>query len=160
LSPSKNITKKHISDKPDVFPCIPSVQLRALKTNTYQNIVKTRGIIKISLSIIIRERVSSSIIPQNILLTYHIFIEVIPIVAPIIIWSIKRVFALRETISSKKLTRLITNQNTKIRPSLKSNCTNNPLKTLKAIKNTIPTLYGIGFLFFQYFLGLSSMSNF
>ena len=78
-------TKKHMSDNPEVFPCIPSVQFNALNTNTYQIIVKIRGIINISFPAIIADKVSSSITPPNILLTYHIFIEVIPIVAQIII---------------------------------------------------------------------------
>jgi hypothetical protein len=48
LKPKRNITKKQISDKPEVFPHIPSDQLSALKTNTYQIIVKISGIINIS----------------------------------------------------------------------------------------------------------------
>jgi hypothetical protein len=80
--------------------------------------VKIRGIIKISLHEIIIESVSSSITHQNILLTYPIFIEVIPIVAPMIICSNKRVFALSEIRSSKKLTSVITPPNHRIRRNL------------------------------------------
>jgi len=58
-----------MSESHEVFPCIPSDQLSALKTNTYQRIVKKRGIINISLSLTKNDRVSSSIIHQNILLT-------------------------------------------------------------------------------------------
>jgi len=118
LRPKRKITKKHMSESPDVFPCIPSVQFSALNTNTYQTIVNIRGIINISLLATINANVSSSITHPKILLTYPIFIEVTPIVAPIIICKRSLVLAERETISSIKLTKVITHQNHKISPSL------------------------------------------
>ncbi len=66
-----------------------------------------RGIINISLSPSKKWSVSSSITHPNILLTYHILIEVTPIVAQIIICKISLVFAERDTMSSKKLTSVI-----------------------------------------------------
>jgi hypothetical protein len=89
-----------MSDSPEVFPCIPSDQFKALKTNTYHITVNISGIINTSLFPIMKWSVSNSITPQKILLTYPILIEVIPIVAPMIICKIRRVFALIEIISS------------------------------------------------------------
>ena len=89
-----------MSDSPEVFPCIPSDQFKALKTNTYHKTVNISGIINISLFPIIKWSVSNSMTHQKILLIYQILIEVIPMVAPIIICKIRRVFALIEIISS------------------------------------------------------------
>jgi len=72
----------------------------------------------ICLSSTVKYNVSKSRTHQKILLTYHILIEVIPIVAPIIIWRIRRVFAESDSKSSIKLTMVITHQNHKINPSL------------------------------------------
>jgi hypothetical protein len=44
---SKKSMKNDIVDNPAVFHWIPSLQFKALKINTYQIIVKNRGIIKI-----------------------------------------------------------------------------------------------------------------
>jgi len=63
------MTKKQISERPEVFQEIPSVQLSALKIKTYQTTVKISGIIKISFPSTIVENVSSSITHQNTLLT-------------------------------------------------------------------------------------------
>jgi len=74
--------------------------------------------INISFPAIRAEKVSSSIIHQNMLLTYQILIEVIQIVAQIIICSKSLVLGLSDIRSSKKLTSVITAQNQRISHSL------------------------------------------
>jgi len=44
ITHKKKSIKNDIIDNPEVFPCIQSVQFSALKTNTYQRIVKNKGI--------------------------------------------------------------------------------------------------------------------
>ena len=111
------------------------------------------------------KKVSKLIIHQKILLTYHIFIDVIQIIAQISIWKNNRILGLTSNLSSKKLIAVIKKPKTHISHNLKLYSKNHVYVKKKLIrkkltKNTTHILYGIGALLRLYFLGLSKMLNF
>lgn len=168
LKNSMSHNKKRIKNDmiliPDVFHCIQSVQFNALNIKTYQKIVKNRGMIYILNCWISMKYVSRLIIHPKILLIYHIFIEVIQIIAHISIWKNNLTFGLTSNLSSKKLIPVIKNQNTQISHNLKlyskyQKLTASRLSKKNHRKKTIHIEYGIGSLLNQYFFGLSNMSS-
>lgn len=146
-------------DNHAVFQVIQSVQLRALKTKTYQKIVNKRDIIYILYSNTCIKILFKSITHQNIFDIYHTFIEVTHIIQAIIICINSLNFGFKKKKSSIKLTKVIKNQN----PQSKYNFWLCSIKKYESIKNAntkiTQILWGIGALLCQYFLGLSKIFN-